>query len=87
MEKARRAGLLAKRETLQKKHKVEVQEAELRRLREELELQAEIDECEANEKVLGQYESMVTQSDIGERKAQEVKNEEKQCHAKVTGKL
>ena len=59
MERARLAGLSAKKQALKKKHLIEAQEVELRRMREEIELQAEIEECEAREKA---YEEMLTEA-------------------------
>ena len=61
MERAKLAGLSAKRQALKKKHLLEAQEAELRRMREEVELQAEIEECEAREKV---FEEMMTEAQM-----------------------
>ncbi|KAF0286669.1 hypothetical protein FJT64_014852 [Amphibalanus amphitrite] len=52
LERARLAGLSAKKEALKKRHQLEEEEAALRKKREELEIQAEIDESEAKEKVL-----------------------------------
>ena len=58
MERAKLAGLSAKKQALKRKHLLEAQEAELRHMREEIELQAEIEECEAREKV---FEEMMTE--------------------------
>lgn len=63
IEKAKHAGLLVKKQALLKKHHIEAQEAQLRKMKEELELQAEIDECVAKEEVLGRYEDAVTEND------------------------
>ncbi|XP_043191513.1 uncharacterized protein LOC122364821 [Amphibalanus amphitrite] len=59
IELAKQAGLLAKKEALKRKHELEAREAELRRLKEELEVEAEIEESKAKEGVLLQYEESV----------------------------
>lgn len=56
MEQAKQAGLLAKRDALRKKHEIEAREAELRRLKEELEVDMEIEESKARQKVLLDFE-------------------------------
>ena len=57
-ERAKLAGLSARKEALKRKHELEAKEAELRHMREDLELQTEIKESEAREKV---FEEMLTQ--------------------------
>lgn len=56
MEASRRAGLLAKAAALKKKHELELQLEQLRRKQEELMIMAELEESEAKERVLAQYE-------------------------------
>ena len=52
LERAKLAGLSAKKGSLKKRHQIEEEEAGLRRQREELEIQVEIDESKAKKKVL-----------------------------------
>ena len=52
LEKAKLAGLTARKEALKRRHLIEAEEAELRRRKEALEIQAEMDESEAKGKVL-----------------------------------
>ena len=56
MEEAKLAGLKAKKIALKKKHEIELKEAQLKQEKEEIEMDAEIAEGEARERVLGQYE-------------------------------
>ena len=81
-EQAKVAGLLAKKEALEMKHRLEEKEAELRKLREKLEIQAQIDECEAKSKVFSQFEDPSTTGPVNARtsntKDAEIKQQRKQ---------
>ena len=55
LQRAKLAGLIARREALKKRHEIEEQEEKLKKMKEVLEVEAEIEESEAKDKVLSQY--------------------------------
>ena len=59
-EAARRAGLKAKMDALKQKHEIEVQIENLHRKQEEVQLLADLKECEAKDSVLAQFEANET---------------------------